>query len=102
MGPVYFTCPFRRAKNVEDNRREEERLERARTAEVKTYDEVANIIAYEQGELSPADTLTFFACLLKNGHAWSLQGRYGRAATALIGLGYLDRAGNILKGFDGD
>jgi hypothetical protein len=46
MGPVYFTCPFRRAKNVEDNRREEERLERARTAEAeaKREDEAAALI----------------------------------------------------------
>jgi hypothetical protein len=47
MGPVYFTCPFRRAKNVEDNRREEERLERLKTAEAeaKREDEIAALMS---------------------------------------------------------
>jgi hypothetical protein len=102
MGPVGITCSIRRAQNKEENRREEERLERLRTTKAKPYDEVANIMAYEQGELSSADTLILFAVLVKNGLVWSLQGSYGRAATALIGRGYLDRSGNILKGFDED
>jgi hypothetical protein len=102
MGPVGITCSWRRAQNVEDNRREEERLERLRIAEaeVKPYDELANIIAYELGDLSDDQVLTLFAALVKNGHVWSLQGSYGWQATALIGNGYLDRSGNILKGFD--
>ena len=54
----------------------------------KPYNELDNIIAYEQGDLSEDDTIVLFQHLIDNGHAWSLQGHYGRTANALIQGGY--------------
>lgn len=63
-------------------------------------DEVSLIMAYENGELDTPGILNLFSMLVKNGHAWSLQGAYGRAAKALIDNGYLSQDGDILKGAD--
>jgi hypothetical protein len=56
---------------------------------------INEIIAYESGELNDTKTLELFSELVKNGQAWSLQGHYGRTATALIEGGFLTRAGEI-------
>ena len=56
---------------------------------------VDNIIAYEQGELSDQEVVRLFADLVRSGMAWSLQGSYGRTATALIKEGWFDREGNL-------
>lgn len=61
------------------------------------FDLVGQIMAYEEGELSTEDTLNLFSHLIKSGKAWSLQGSYGRTATALINAGYIDKTGKILK-----
>lgn len=58
---------------------------------------VNKIIAYENGEMSPEDTLSFFADLIKTGDAWRLQGHYGRTAASFIENGVIDRKGNILQ-----
>ena len=63
---------------------------------------VNKIIAYENGEMSPEDTLSFFADLIKTGDAWRLQGllwsgHYGGTAATFIENGVIDRKGNILK-----
>ena len=68
--------------------------------ETKEQDEVGLIIAYESGELDANGTLNLFSKLVKSGMAWSLQGSYGRAATALIENGYLNKQGEILKSFE--
>jgi hypothetical protein len=62
--------------------------------------EIDLIISYESGELSNEKTLELFSMLVKNGHAWSLQGSYGRTAHNLIENGYLDNQGNILRQFE--
>lgn len=51
-------------------------------------DLVAQIVAYEEGELSWDDTVLLFQELINQGLAWTLQGDYGRKATALIEKGY--------------
>ena len=51
------------------------------------YDELSNIIDFENGELDEWQTLALFQHLVDNGHAWTLQGTYGRTAAALIQSG---------------
>lgn len=57
---------------------------------------IDKIMAYEQGNLSDEETIELFSELVKSGEAWSLQGHYGRMATALIEDGYLSREGEVL------
>lgn len=46
---------------------------------------------------TPAEQLEAWAYLIKTGQAWSLQGWYGRTATALIDCGLIDYTGHITK-----
>ena len=52
-------------------------------------DVVSKIIAYESGEMSKEDTLTFFQELVNSGLAWQLQGHYGRTAHSLLTAGLI-------------
>lgn len=56
---------------------------------------IDSIIAYESGELNDAETLQLFADLIKSGAVWSLQGHYGRTATALLDGGYITADGEV-------
>lgn len=58
---------------------------------------IDQIIAYEQGELSPNDSLEMFANLIKTGDVWKFQGSYGRVAKNLIDNGYISASGKILQ-----
>lgn len=51
--------------------------------------EIESIIAFEEGELSERETIELFQRLVDSGLAWSLQGSYGRIATALIDQGLI-------------
>lgn len=53
------------------------------------FDEVGAVIAYENGELDEPGAIELFQHLVNNGHAWSLQGSYGRTARALIDAGFI-------------
>jgi hypothetical protein len=46
--------------------------------------DVDKIIRYEQGDMQEDEFIEFFQELIDTGHAWSLQGHYGRTASALI------------------
>jgi hypothetical protein len=60
------------------------------TKESKSFDLVGNIIAFESGELEEHEVIEFFQHLVSTGLAWSLQGSYGRAASALIEAGLIE------------
>jgi len=62
-----------------------------------TMPDVTKIIAFEQGELDDEGVLELFSGLLASGLVWSLQGFYGRTATALIENGWLSPDGERLK-----
>lgn len=57
----------------------------------KPFDVVTSIIAYEQGDLDRDGTVRLFQHLINTDLAWSLQGHYGRTASALIEAGYCTR-----------
>lgn len=58
---------------------------------------IDTLIAYESGELNDAETINFFADLVKTKMAWSLQGSYGRMASALIDAGYISPEGEVTE-----
>tara|TARA_R100000781_G_scaffold101521_1_gene65044 strand:+ start:1947 stop:2168 length:222 start_codon:yes stop_codon:yes gene_type:complete len=53
------------------------------------------IMAYEDGSIDDKGVLELFSHLIKNGMCWSLQGHYGRTASALIENDYVNRNGEI-------
>lgn len=57
-------------------------------------DRVDKIISYESGEMTDSEMILFFQELIDDGSAWTLQGHYGRTATALIEAGYCKRKSN--------
>lgn len=58
-------------------------------------DIVGLIIEYETEGLGTRDTLELFAELIRTGEAWTLQGRYGRTAKALIDAGIISVEGVV-------
>ena len=62
---------------------------------------MSSLLEYEAGELEDEDTLELFACLVRTGMAWTLQGHYGRTAKDFIDGGWLDTDGNILRELEG-
>ena len=51
------------------------------------------IMEFECGLLDDTGVLELFAELISNGMAWTLQGSYGRTASALIDAGYISEDG---------
>lgn len=56
--------------------------------EVNEPDQLDRMIAWEEGELEPDDTVALFQELINSGMAWRLQGCYGRQAQVLIEAGF--------------
>jgi hypothetical protein len=59
------------------------------------FDMLGHIMDYESGELDLNGTIELFSRLIKTGLAWSLQGSYGRAASDLIGQGFIGETGDV-------
>ena len=57
------------------------------------WDELAFVMAYEQGETDEDETIDGFQHMLDNGHVWQLQGSYGRTAAAMLEAGLIYRKG---------
>jgi hypothetical protein len=57
---------------------------------------VADVIAFEEGELTEEEAVEFIGGLLKSGMAWRLQGYYGRMAVSMIEAGLLSEDGDVL------
>ena len=53
--------------------------------------DVDKIIQYENGEMQEDEVIEFFQELINTGHAWTLQGHYGRVASGLIKAGLCTR-----------
>jgi hypothetical protein len=60
-------------------------------------DLVGKIMAWEEGRMSPKETVRFFGELVKSGMVWKLQGVYGRTAVRLIEQGYITNTGKVNK-----
>ena len=58
---------------------------------------INTLMAYESGELNDAETINFFADLVKTKMAWSLQGSYGRMASAMIDAGFISPEGEVTE-----
>ena len=58
---------------------------------------IDTMMAYESGELNEAETINFFADLVKTKMAWSLQGHYGRVASAMIDAGFISPEGEVTE-----
>ena len=58
---------------------------------------VNDIINYEEGKLNDTQTLKLFSSLIRSGAVWSLQGHYGRTASAMIQDGWIDSDGAITE-----
>ena len=66
----------------------------------ENFDLVGHIIAFEEGGLDNQGVLDLFAHLIETGDAWSLQGSYGRTASALIEGKYISHTGKLLVKLD--
>jgi hypothetical protein len=51
---------------------------------------VQDVIDYENGDMTEERIVNLFQKLIDTGHAWTLQGHYGRMARSLIDEGYCD------------
>ena len=59
-------------------------------------DMVGRIMDYEEGLLREDEVVELFAELVGNGMAWTLQGHYGRMASALIEADIITQDGEVV------
>jgi hypothetical protein len=69
--------------------------------EIRT-DRVDKFMRFESNEMNSNEMLDFFAELIRDGLCWHLQGNYGRTASNLIKMGFIDEKGNIKRRFEED
>lgn len=62
----------------------------------KPWNELDFIIEFEGGDLSEDEVIEGFQHLVDNGHAWMLQGMYGRTAADMIRAGVVKDTHNVL------
>ena len=55
----------------------------------KKRDTVADIMAFESGEMSEAEMIKMFQAMVNTGQVWGLQGSYGRTAHSLLEAGLI-------------
>jgi len=85
IGPTHFV---RLVRYLIGSMRTGPSLSAARDKErLNMNDMIDQIIRYENGEMEENEIVSFFQKLIDNGMAWTLQGHYGRTATALIEMG---------------
>jgi hypothetical protein len=58
--------------------------------------QIDNMIAWENGEMSEVDEIKLFSELIRNGAAWLFHGCYGRTASSFIQNNIISRKGEIL------
>jgi len=64
---------------------------------IEAWDEVGFIMDFEGGDATEEEIIEGFQHLVDNGHAWSLQGFYGRTAAELIRQGLVTDTHGVLK-----
>lgn len=64
---------------------------------ITAKNQINYLMRFEDEDLTDAETVALFAYLIKSGLVWSLQGFYGRYASALIKQGFISPAGDVLK-----
>ena len=57
---------------------------------------IDRIIRWEGGEITEEETVELFKTLVQTGHAWGLQGMYGRQAIHLIQEGLIEKPADDL------
>lgn len=58
-----------------------------REFDMSEWNELNEIIAYEEGSLTKEQTIAMFQRLINNGLVWQLQGHYGRVAAEMLQRG---------------
>jgi hypothetical protein len=69
-------------REIQRKRQAEDSMRRTET--YKTEEFPGALAAYDRGELDALDTIALFQFLVDTGLAWSMEGKYGRKAIALI------------------
>lgn len=67
----------------------EEQVEAEGVPMTERFNELEALQRYEDGEMTMMEEIILFQKLVDNGHAWALQGSYGRTAMAMLKNGLI-------------